>query len=163
MPSVVEAEAKEGRFLCVALPSCTSHCRRVWPAYDVFGPARSSSSCRVFIARTPAVEAIVRWTANECDLELSHEKTIRKKFVDQLMLCSSESLRAVMQAHADPPDVGALLDAVEAGNVDRARELLDGGDVGVNDSDEQASRHSTAQRKGETWRLSKCSSSPGRR
>jgi hypothetical protein len=42
-----------------------------------------------------------------------------------------------MQAHADPPDVGALLDAVEAGNMDRVRELLDGGDVGVNDSDEQ--------------------------
>jgi hypothetical protein len=40
-----------------------------------------------------------------------------------------------MQAHADPPDVGALLDAVEAGNVDRVRELLDGGDVGVNDAD----------------------------
>ena len=43
-----------------------------------------------------------------------------------------------MQAHADPPDVGALLDAVQAGNVDRARELLDVGDVGVNDADEQA-------------------------
>ena len=43
-----------------------------------------------------------------------------------------------MQAHADPPDVDALLDAVEAGNMDRVRELLDGGDVGVNDSDEQA-------------------------
>ena len=42
-----------------------------------------------------------------------------------------------MQAHADPPDVGALLDAVDAGNVDRVRELLDGGDVGVNDADEQ--------------------------
>ena len=40
-----------------------------------------------------------------------------------------------MQAHADPPDVDALLDAVEAGNMDRVRELLDGGDVGVNDSD----------------------------
>ena len=38
-----------------------------------------------------------------------------------------------MQAH-DPPDVNALLDAVDAGNVDRVRELLDGGDVGVNDS-----------------------------
>ena len=42
-----------------------------------------------------------------------------------------------MQAHADPPDVGALLDAVDAGNVDRVRELLDRGDVGVNDADEQ--------------------------
>ena len=40
-----------------------------------------------------------------------------------------------MQAHADPPDVDDLLDAVEAGNVDRVRELLDGGDVGVNDAD----------------------------
>jgi ankyrin repeat protein len=40
-----------------------------------------------------------------------------------------------MQAHADPPDVDALLDAVEAGNADKVRELLDGGDVGVNDSD----------------------------
>ena len=40
-----------------------------------------------------------------------------------------------MQAHADPPDVDALLDAVEAGNADKVRELLDGGDVGVNDRD----------------------------
>ena len=44
-------------------------------------------------------------------------------------------MRVVMQAHADPPDVDDLLDAVEAGNVDRVRELLDGGDVGVNDAD----------------------------
>ena len=42
-------------------------------------------------------------------------------------------MRAVMQAH-DPPDVNALPDAVDAGNVDRVRELLDGGDVGVNDA-----------------------------
>ena len=43
-----------------------------------------------------------------------------------------------MQAHADPPGVDALLDAAEAGNMDRVRELLDGGDVGVNDADADA-------------------------
>ena len=37
--------------------------------------------------------------------------------------------------NTDPPDVDALLDAVEAGNMDRVRELLDGGDVGVNEAD----------------------------
>jgi hypothetical protein len=52
-----------------------------------------------------------------------------------LRLSTGLSLRAVMQTHADPPDVDDLLDAVEAGNVDRVRELLDGGDVGVNDAD----------------------------
>ena len=40
-----------------------------------------------------------------------------------------------MQAHVDPPGVDVLLDAAEAGNMDRVRELLDGGDVGVNDAD----------------------------
>ena len=33
--------------------------RTLCPAYDVLGPARSSSSCRAFIARTPAVAATV--------------------------------------------------------------------------------------------------------
>jgi hypothetical protein len=53
-----------------------------------------------------------------------------------------------MQAHADPPDVNALLDEVEAGNMDRVRELLDGGDVGVNDSDANA--------KAEHWTKLEC-------
>ena len=41
-----------------------------------------------------------------------------------------------MQAPAGPADIGALLDAADAGNIDRVRELLGEGSVGVNDGDE---------------------------
>ena len=56
-----------------------------------------------------------------------------------------------MQAHADPPDVDALLDAVEAGNADKVRELLDGGDVGVNDSDADGGENNSEVTEGAIW------------
>jgi hypothetical protein len=46
---------------------------------------------------------------------------------------------AAQPAHEGPPpapqDVEAFLNAVEAGDIGSVRESLDGGDVGVNDSD----------------------------
>ena len=42
--------------------------------------------------------------------------------------------------NTDPPDVGALLDAVEAGNLNRVRELLDGDRIRGPNTEERLNR-----------------------